>query len=110
MSEDKMLDGRRIMKLGKEDMIFTRDSFADDEGLALQLTQQFMYCWNQVTKGVNYQKDFDTYILKALMMHYERSHRIEKYDLDSDRVSSIACLVCEMKDTLFISQTKLFGF
>jgi len=107
---DKMLDGKHIMKLGKEDLVFTKDSFSDDGGLALQLTPQFMYCWKEVTKGVAYQKQFDTYVLKALVMHYERSHRIEKYDLDSDRVSSIACLVCEIKDTLFKSQTKLFGF
>lgn len=110
MSENNMNDGKHIMELGKQDLIFTRDCFADEDGLALKLTPQFLHCWKEVTKDVNYQKEFHTYILKALVMHYEKSMKVTKDEWDTDKMASIACLLDNMKRTLFQSQTNIMGF
>lgn len=98
------------MECGKEDLIFHRECYEEDGYLYLQLTDQFKRCWEEVIEGKNYQIDFDTYILKALVLHYERALKIKKEDWDTDRMSGISCLLRDMKNNLFESQTKITLF
>ena len=104
------LSGKDYMVMGKEDLIFKRESFEEDGLLYLQLTDQFRRCWEETIEGKNYQKNFDTYILKALVLHYERVLKIQKKDWDTDRMSGISCLLKDMKNSLFECQTKISLF
>lgn len=105
-----MNSGYEYMVNGIQDMIFTRDSHKCGNELALELTREFIWCFRSITQGKVYQKDFDTYVLKAMIFHYERSLKIEKQVQDSDRMSGIAVLLVQCKEQLMIKQTSISDF
>ena len=105
-----MGEGYRIMQNGIKDMIFTKASHKDGDELALELTREFIWCFRKVTENEVYQNDFDTYVLKAMILHYERSLKIPKADQDSDRMSGIACLLVQLKDRLGTLQTSISNY
>lgn len=104
------LSGKDYMVMGKEDLIFKSKSFHKDGFCYLEITDMFKRCWQDTIKGNNYQKDFDTFVAKALALHYERVLKIQKKDWNKDRMSGIGVLLCKMKGTLFEGQMKITLF
>ena len=100
-----MEKGSDYLDVGKKALVFTKESHVDGDYLMLELTPQFIQTWKHTINGHQYQKDFRKYILLALM-----KHNLHHYNMDDDTIIGLACVIDNMKETLFKNQMTMNQF
>jgi len=95
-----MVKGQKAMYWGKEDGIFTMDSYAEGGYLYYRLTDAFRERLRGCYFVIGYEcaDKFEVAYREAIIQHYREVLDIKGDSWDTDRMASIMCLISNMKE------------